>query len=219
MSTACVTGANRGIGLELCRQLKNKGFNIIGVCRSASPELHEIADEVIEGMDVSDEAVVDHLAEAVQEKIDLLINCAGLLEGTSLESLDFAAMEKQFQVNTLGPLRVVKALLGRLESGAKIVMITSRMGSIADNTSGGSYGYRASKAALNAASVSLARDLKSKGIAVGIVHPGYVRTDMTGHSGHIDPSESVEGILKRVDELIVKNSGTFWHQNGEVLPW
>ena len=93
------------------------------------------------------------------------------------------------------------------------------MGSIADNDSGGSYGYRMSKAALNSAGVSLAKDLHPHGIAVAILHPGYVRTEMTGNSGLIDVDESVTGLLKRIDELSLENSGTFWHTNGEVLPW
>jgi len=106
-----------------------------------------------------------------------------------------------------------------LKAGAKIALVTSRMGSIADNDSGGSYGYRMSKAALNAAGVSLARDLQARGIAVAILHPGYVRTDMTGHSGLIDVDEAVNGLLERIDELNLDNSGSFWHRNGELLPW
>ena len=119
----------------------------------------------------------------------------------------------------LGPLRVTHSLLPALKDGAKVALITSRMGSIADNDSGGSYGYRMSKAALNAAGVSLAQDLAARGIAIAILHPGYVRTDMTGQSGLIDTDESVAGLLQRINELNAQNSGTFWHTNGEVLPW
>ena len=136
-----------------------------------------------------------------------------------MENLDFDSIQRQFQVNAVGPLRIVSAVLPVLSKNSKIIMITSRRGSITDNTSGSSYGYRMSKAALNMASVSLAHDLKEKGIALGIVHPGYVKTDMTSHSGHIEPAESAQGILKRVEELNLENSGTFWHSNGEKLPW
>ena len=106
-----------------------------------------------------------------------------------------------------------------MSQGSKVGIITSRMGSIADNDSGGSYAYRMSKAAVNAAGKSLSIDLKPKGIAVAILHPGWVRTDMTGHGGLIDADESAKGLLDRMAELNLDNSGTFWHMNGEVLPW
>jgi len=122
-------------------------------------------------------------------------------------------------VNALGPLRTVHALLAALQTGAKIALITSRMGSMADNTSGGYYGYRMSKAALNAAGVSLAHDLKARRIAVAILHPGYVRTDMTDRAGMIEPDASARLLLQRIDELTLETSGTFWHANGERLPW
>ena len=137
----------------------------------------------------------------------------------SLDELDLESARRQFEVNALGPLRVTQSLLHALKDGAKIALVTSRMGSIADNDSGGSYGYRMSKAALNAAGVSLAKDLRERGIAVAILHPGYVRTDMTGQSGLIDVDESVAGLLGRIDGLDLENSGSFWHTNGELLPW
>merc|ERR1719229_536810 len=121
----------------------------------------------------------------------------------------------QFNVNSLGPLRVVRGVFSRLSTGAKIAIITSRMGSISDNTSGGYYGYRMSKTAVNCAAKSLSVDLKEHGIAVGLLHPGYVRTDMTDGNGFIDAPESAEGLLARFDELNIENSGTFWHMNGE----
>jgi NAD(P)-dependent dehydrogenase (short-subunit alcohol dehydrogenase family) len=123
------------------------------------------------------------------------------------------------EVNALGPLRVTAALLPVLGEGSKIAIITSRMGSIGDNSSGSQYGYRMSKAAVNAAGVSLARDLRGRGVAVAIIHPGMVRTEMT--SGHgIEPAESVRGILARIDALTLASSGSFWHATtGEVLTW
>jgi NAD(P)-dependent dehydrogenase (short-subunit alcohol dehydrogenase family) len=124
-----------------------------------------------------------------------------------------------YEVNSLGPLLTTQALVGNLGEGSKVGIITSRMGSIDDNDSGGSYGYRMSKAAVNAAGKSLSIDLKPKGIAVAILHPGWVRTDMTGHNGLIDTDESACGLLDRMEELTLETSGSFWHTNGELLPW
>jgi NAD(P)-dependent dehydrogenase (short-subunit alcohol dehydrogenase family) len=123
------------------------------------------------------------------------------------------------EINAYAPLRVTEALLSNLQSGSKIANITSRMGSIADNDSGGRYGYRASKAALNAFGKSLAIDLKPKEIAVAQLHPGYVKTRMVGFGGLIDTAESVGGLVKLIDTLTLENSGLFWHTNGEELPW
>ena len=169
MGKVLVTGANRGIGLELCKQLKSKGHEIYAVCRKASEPLKGVAKQIIEGVDVGRDQAVDQIQTRLQaEHLDIVINCAGLLQGVELDQMDFSSIERQIQVNAIGPLRVVKAVLSRLRKGAKIIMITSRMGSIEDNTSGGSYGYRMSKTALNAASKSLSLDLKTRGIAVGL---------------------------------------------------
>ena len=215
-----ITGANRGIGLELCRQLHEAEHEVYAVCRKPSDELHSLTVHIREGIDVAHEDAVEMLQHAFDGvDLDLVINCAGVLESVTLDDLDFDSVQKQFQVNAVGPLRVVKGVEDRIVDGGKIVMITSRMGSIADNTSGGSYGYRMSKAALNIASVSLARDLAGRNIAVGIVHPGYVKTEMTAMHGNLTPEESARGIIERIGELTLSNSGTFWHQSGEVLPW
>ena len=220
MTTAIVTGANRGIGLELCRKLKQRGDRVIAVCREASPELRELGVEIREGIDVADSKAVADLAESLSDvRLDLVINNAGILRHEGLDSMDFESIERQFEVNALGPLRITHALLPSLSSGAKIALVTSRMGSIADNGSGGSYGYRMSKAALNAAGVSLARDLKARGIAVVILHPGFVKTDMTRGHGNVSPAESAAGLLARIDELSLETSGSFKHMNGEDLPW
>ena len=128
-------------------------------------------------------------------------------------------MRAQFELNAIAPLLLTRALAPRLDPGAKVALITSRMGSIGDNGSGGYYGYRMSKAALNAAGVSLAHDLKPRGVAVVILHPGSVRTDMTGGHGMIDADESARSLLQRIDELRLETTGRFLHQNGEVLPW
>jgi NAD(P)-dependent dehydrogenase (short-subunit alcohol dehydrogenase family) len=218
MTTSLVTGANRGIGYELSKQLKAKGHDVIAVCRKSSAELDRLGVRVEAGIDVVDRA--DQLAKrTADDQLDVLIANAGILRSDSLDHLDFDQVVEQIQVNAVGTLRSVHALLPRMRKGAKIALITSRMGSIADNGSGGYYGYRMSKAALNAAGASLAHDLKPRGIAVAILHPGYVRTDMTGNQGGIAPSESAAQLLARIDALTLQNTGTFWHANGEILPW
>ena len=220
MTTTLITGANRGIGLELCRQLAARGEDVIAACRETSPELEGLDLQVERGLDVASEEAVAALARRLKgRRLDTLINNAGILTRESLEDLDFDRIRRQFEVNALGPLRLTAALLPCLDRGSKVIIITSRMGSIGDNTSGGRYGYRMSKAAVNMAGVSLAHDLAGRGIAVGILHPGFVRTGMTGHQGLVDPPESARGLIERMDELLLETSGGFWHFEGERLPW
>jgi NAD(P)-dependent dehydrogenase (short-subunit alcohol dehydrogenase family) len=220
MATVAITGANRGIGLELCTQLRARGDEVVALCRTASARLRETGARIEEGIDVSDDAVVAALRHRLDGlTLDAVINNAGILTAESLDDLDWDRMRRQFEVNSLGPLRVTSGVLPRLQRGSKILIVTSRMGSVADNTSGSRYGYRMSKAAVNMAGVSLAHDLESRGIAVGIVHPGFVRTEMTGHQGMIDPPEAAAGIIARLDALSLETSGGFWHQSGERLPW
>lgn len=220
MKTALITGANRGIGLALAQQLKTEGYNIIGACRETSDELDTIATKVVTGIDVTSEDDVARLERELSgTELDLLINNAGLLDDNVLGSIDFGSIDRMMQVNAYAPLRVTQALLDNLKAGAKIGLITSRMGSIEDNDSGGRYGYRASKAALNAFGKSLAIDLKSRDIAVAILHPGYVQTRMVGFRGMITTEEAAQGLIARLNELTLENTGTFWHSNGEVLPW
>jgi NAD(P)-dependent dehydrogenase (short-subunit alcohol dehydrogenase family) len=155
------------------------------------------------------------------QRLDGLIHNAGVLRSSHFERIEdeLDDYRLQYEVNALAPLRVTRALHGRLADGGKVAIITSRMGSITDNTSGGHYGYRMSKAAVNMAGMSLVHELKPRGIAVGLLHPGYVRTDMTGHTGHIDPAESASGLIKRFDELDMASTGSFRHTNGEALSW
>jgi len=219
LNKVLITGANRGIGLELCRQLLARGDEVIGVCRNLSSDLKSLNLRVIEGIDVSSTQSVQSLQnQAGLEGLDWLINNAGILSADSLDSLDFEAMERQFRVNALGPLRVTVALLPKLGNGSKVGIITSRMGSVKDNTSGGYYGYRMSKAAVNMAGMSLARDLQQRGIAVGLLHPGMVATDMTGKQG-VPPEQSARGLIQRMDALTMADTGSFWHADGEALPW
>ncbi|MGK0440529.1 MAG: NAD(P)-dependent dehydrogenase (short-subunit alcohol dehydrogenase family) [Pseudohongiellaceae bacterium] len=220
MATVLITGANRGIGYELVRTYYERGDEVIAVCRQSSQELEALSVEIVAGIDVTEADCVAVLAQQLAGKsIDILFNNAGILVSQSLSSLCFDDVERQYQVNAMGPLRLTHALLANLGRGSKIAMVTSRMGSMEDNDSGGQYGYRMAKAALNAASVSLARDLKNEGVAVAILHPGYVQTEMVGFGGDISPAVAAERLMQRVDELNLQNTGTFWHSNGEVLPW
>jgi len=220
MGVAVVTGANRGIGLEFARQLKARGATVVAVCRRSSPELDALGVRVESGFDVTEPAAWSRLAERLaHDEIDLLIQNAGMLVGDSLEDLALDKVRAQFELNAIAPLFLTRALAPRLHSGAKVALITSRMGSIGDNGSGGYYGYRMSKAALNAAGVSLAHDLGPRGIAVVMLHPGSVRTGMTGGQGMIDADESVRALLQRIDELRLETTGRFLHHNGDVLPW
>jgi short-subunit dehydrogenase len=219
MSKILITGANRGIGLELTRQLLSRGDEVIAVCRKASEELQSMNLRVIEGIDVcTDQSIGSLQTQLGDEPLDWLVNNAGILSVESLDNLDFGAMEQQFRVNALGPLRTTSALLGNLASGSKVGIITSRMGSIEDNTSGGYYGYRMSKVAVNMAGMSLAHDLKDRGVAVALLHPGMVATDMTGGRG-VPAEHSAAGLIQRMDGLDLATTGSFWHAEGEQLPW
>jgi NAD(P)-dependent dehydrogenase (short-subunit alcohol dehydrogenase family) len=220
MAKVLVTGGNRGIGLQLCTQLHARGDEVIAVGRSSSQELSQLGVRVIKGIDVSDSDNVATLAKELDgESIDILINNAGILRSDNLESIDYDVMLEHFRVNTLGPLRVTKALLPNLHEGAKVAIVTSRVGSIEDNGSGNNYGYRVSKTAVNMVGMNLSHDLKPKGIAVILLHPGYVRTDMTGGSGGTSPEDSAKGLIERIDELDLEGTGGFWHAEGYRLPW
>jgi len=152
--------------------------------------------------------------------LDSVILNAGLLVSMGLVDLDPEAIRRQFEVNALAPLLLARSLVPLMPWGSRLALMTSRMGSIDDNSSGGSYGYRMSKVALNIAGKSLAVDLKPDGIAVAILHPGLVRTRMIPFNPRgLSPEQSVRGLLTRIDGLTLDNSGTFWHANGDVLPW
>jgi NAD(P)-dependent dehydrogenase (short-subunit alcohol dehydrogenase family) len=228
---ALVTGANRGIGLEFCRQMAARGDDVIAVCRHTSPELMALPVRTVESIDVTIDASCARLAyELTGARISVLVLNAGIFDSTALGELDFDRMRREYDVDALGPLRVTQALLENLPPGAKIALVSSRAGSIGDNGSGGNYGYRMAKAALNMAGVSLARDLHSRGISVALLHPGVVDTEMLGaareslgqrvQSGDlISPSTAVLDMLRRIDELTLETTGRFLHRNGQMLPW
>ena len=220
MATILITGANRGIGLELATRLSARGDSVIAACRGASPELRELGIEIIEGIDVGSDESVQSLADALKgTRLDWLINNAGLLDRTSLDHLDIVSKERQFRINSLGPLRVTLALSRLLGGGSKVGIVSSRVGSLADNSSGGNYGYRMSKAAVNMAGVNLAHELRSREIAVFLLHPGYVRTGMTGGGGSKDASSAGRELIALMDRMTLADTGSFWHADGYQLPW
>ena len=173
------------------------------------------------GLDQVDSGMPAELTDRLNGiPLDWVILNAGILESISFDQLDEASIRRQFEVNALAPLRLVRALVGQIPNGGKLALMTSRMASIDDNSSGGSYGYRMSKTALNSAGKSLAHDLRPRGIAVAILHPGLVSTRMIGFNPRgISAEQAVKGLLCRIDALSLATSGTFWHANGEVLPW
>ena len=219
MATWLVTGANRGIGLELARQLHARGDAVIATCRASSPELDAVGCQVIDGVDLAAEDVGETLAAALGDDVpDVLVANAGILLREP-DGIDFDGARRQFEVNTLGPLRVTTALLPRLRSGARLGFVSSMAGSIGDGPSGGTYGYRMSKAALNVATANLAHELRPRGIHVVALHPGFVRTEMTGGNGNVEPADAAAGLIARLDELDASGSGSFVHADGRELPW
>jgi len=203
----------------MCRQLAARGDEVVAVCRRSSPELDGLGVRVESSIDVADDAAAKELAARLEGvKLDVLVNNAGILERVELDNLDLDVIRRHFEINSIGPLRLTHAMLGNLGAGSKIAIVTSLMGSITDNTSGGSYAYRMSKAAVNAAGVSLARDLEGRRIPVVLLHPGMVATAMTGGRG-VPVEESVRGLLSRIAELTLETSGTFLHADGRTLPW
>jgi NAD(P)-dependent dehydrogenase (short-subunit alcohol dehydrogenase family) len=237
MNTVVITGANRGIGFECTRIFSERGARVFAICRSPGNALASLAADsanihILDGVDVRDDDGVQRAAKAVEMPVDILVNNAGILRRESLDDLSFSRIENQFATNAIAPLRVSHAFLPALQESArlrqdageergpaKIALITSRMGSIEDNTSGGRYGYRMSKAALNMAGSSLAIDLRSSGIAVSLLHPGFVRTEMTSRQGNVEPRIAAAGLIDRIDGMTLENTGSFWHANGEILPW
>ncbi|MCF6764481.1 SDR family oxidoreductase [Thiotrichales bacterium 19S3-7] len=222
--TVVITGANRGIGLAMLKYYLDQGHHVIATCRELSGELLKLTKnsdlDVIDKVDITNQQSIDAMLNKIKPKtIDILINNAGQWCNDSLANFDLEQMMHNMKVNAFGSLAVTHALLPLVNDGAKIIMITSKMGSISDNQSGGRYGYRMSKAALNAAARSLSIDLKVEGISVAMIHPGWVKTDMGGESALIDAQSSVKGIAAVIDDLTLNNSGTFYNYDGQLIHW
>ncbi len=216
-----ITGCNRGIGLELARLYAEAGDHIYALVRESSPEIEAIAKQVVTKIDVS--ASISELKSSLKDlpEIDVLINNAGLFKNEKwpLDDQQLAIIQSQFEVNTLGPLKITSALNDKFKNGALAAYMSSRMGSIVDNTSGAYYGYRMSKAALNMAVKSLSMDLMHQNVKTLALHPGYVKTRMTDFHGEITPQEAASGLYKILETASERESGSFWHSNGQELGW
>lgn len=222
MSNTLIIGASRGIGLALVKRHLSRGHQVSATCRQRSAELDASGAKVIEQIELRDLQALARLRDAIEQPLDRLVVNAGILSSGGLEELQqdgFDGVVEQLMTNSLAPLQAVVTLLPKLARGARIGLLTSRMGSMGDNSSGGQYGYRMSKAALNAAGRSLAIDLAPRGIHLALLHPGFVRTEMTGGRGDVEASEAAESLTQRLDELDASRSGRFWHAKGEELPW
>jgi len=224
--TTLIIGASRGIGFELGKNLLNKGKTVHLTCRSINDNLKELKEQfkdkvvVHENVKTDDESSIANFSKVINPTPpEAIVVVAGVLKKETLDDFNVENIEFQFKVNSVGPLLVGKYLATAMSKGGKFIALTSRMGSIADNGSGGMYGYRMSKAALNAGLKSLSIDLKEKEISVTALHPGYVITDMTGGKGNISAKDCAEQISQRIDEANISNTGEFWHANGEKLPW
>ena len=227
-----ITGANRGLGLELTRQTLNEGERLFATCRrpEEAHDLHSMADEhpdrlSILPLDVMDEASIASAKEMVRtqtDHLDLLINNAGVNPpGERLGDLEAETLLHTFHVNAVGPMMVTQQFLDLLRAGerSKIVNISSQMGSLIQKKSGGSYSYCTSKAALNMLTRALAFDLRSEGIIVVAMHPGWVRTDMGGSHAPLSPAKSVSGMLRVIDRLRPADTGRFLTWRGRKHPW
>lgn len=227
MPTILITGANRGLGLEFCRQYATEGWQVLACCRNpeTATQLANMSNVQVFSLDVSDFAQIDKLAAQLQDTaIDVLINNAGIYGDSDKHrfgQLDYAAWMQTLTINTQAPVKMAEAFLPALKRGHKklVVSISSLMGSIADNSSGGSLLYRSSKAALNAAMKSLAIDLEGQGIGVLVLHPGWVKTDMGGPNALIDAQQSIGGMREVIAGFTPAQSGHFLKYDGSSLPW
>jgi NAD(P)-dependent dehydrogenase (short-subunit alcohol dehydrogenase family) len=221
MKNVMIVGSNRGIGLALVKEYA-KCSKVTALCRKTSKELSAIDNiKIIEHADVSDTDNLEKIAKNLEgQKFDLLIHVSGIWRDDNLfDDVNWDYFTESFEINSIAPLKTVSAFKSLLNKNSKIGLMSSRMGSVEDNTSGNKYSYRMSKSALNCGGKGLSIDLKSEEISVAVLHPGYVQTDMTSGSGNITPKESAEGIKKVMDNLSLSNTGRFYHTNGEELPW
>ena len=226
MKHLVITGANRGIGLALCKHYLQAGWYVTACCR-APDKASELQAQMqpklkLVALDITNEAQRIKLAETLtQQPIDLLINNAGMYgpKGYALAELDFKAWERTMQTNVFATTALTLTLLPLMNDPSKIAFLSSKMGSMGDNSSGGAYIYRSSKAALNAVIKSLSVDLAPIGISVASLHPGWVQTDMGGPNALIDASTSAKGLAKQIDQLDLASSGCFVDYSGKRVPW
>jgi NAD(P)-dependent dehydrogenase (short-subunit alcohol dehydrogenase family) len=226
MPTVLVVGADRGIAHSISRQLHERGDAVIAACLAGNDELATAGIRVEGGVDVTSQPSVDALAAkltAEGAKIDVLVHVAGVLGLDELGSIDYDDVRRQFEINTIGPLRTVEALRDLLHAGSKVGIVTSRVGSLADNGSGGMYAYRVSKAGANMVALNLHHDLSKRGVSVLALHPGMVATALTkdypGNYDYITPDQAAAGLIADLDALTQETSGRFQHSNGTFLPW
>ena len=228
MTTVLVTGANRGLGYEFVKQYSENKFDVFACCRNVNEakklkELAEISENIkIYELDVGNVKTIKNLSQQLQnEKIDVLINNAGIYRSSTVGNINYDEWIESFKVNTIAPYQIVENFLEQIINSdlKKVVSITSKMGSIDDNTSGGSYIYRSSKTALNSMMRSLTHDLKNQGVATLTLHPGWVRTDMGGPGGWINSIESVQGMIKQIDKLTIDDSGKYLDYAGKFINW
>lgn len=232
MKTTLISGANRGIGLEFTRQYAAEGWRVIACCRhpEAAAALNKIAAQYpdrisVHALDVADHAQIERLAQALaNEAIDLLINNAGIYPDSDVRGFghaDYAEWMQAFRINTMAPLKMAETFAAHIARGKDktIASITSKMGSIADNSGGGNYLYRSSKTALNMVVKSMAIDLKPNGITAVTFHPGWVKTDMGGPNAMISTEQSVSGMRQVISRLTLADSGRFFAYDGQEIPW
>jgi len=232
MSSVLITGANRGLGLEFAKQYGNDGWRVFACCRypDRAEELTGLARASdgrlsLHPLDVSREPTISVLAEGLRGKaIDVLLNNAGIYGDENHDDfgkIDYERWAETFRVNVMGAMKVTEAFIDNVASSEKKVLafMSSLMGSISDNGSGGSYLYRSSKAALNAIVKSLSIDLKDRGVKTVVLHPGWVRTEMGGENAPLLPPESIAGMRRVLDGLEAKDSGRFLSYAGAELPW
>jgi 2-glutathionyl-2-methylbut-3-en-1-ol dehydrogenase len=226
MKTILVVGADRGIANAACLQLHARGDRVIAACMGHGEGFGEGGPDTIVGIDVTSAPAVAALVAGLQERrvqLDWVLHVAGVLGLDELGKIDYDDMRRQFEINTLGPLRVVEACAPFLGQGAKVGIVTSRVGSLGDNSSGGMYAYRVSKAGANMVALNLHHDLSKRGIAVVALHPGMVATELTknypGNFNYIQPVDAARGLIARMDELEASSSGQFRHANGDQLLW
>ena len=231
MKTVLITGSDKGLGLEFTRQYLDAGWRVHASCRRPDQadvlqSLRQANDRLqVHQLDVTDPASIKDLANSLRdEALDILLNNAGTYGDESFRgfgTLDYERWDHAFRVNTMGPIRVSEALLPQVSRSAKrlIVMMSTKMASLTDNTSGGAYLYRSSKAGLNAAAKSLALDLHGQGVGVLLLHPGWVQTDMGGESAPLPPETSIRGMREIIDRFTLAQTGRFFAYDGQEIPW